>query len=185
MCVRQNPALKSGEVLKEFVSGVARTIHKGNEIIVRTADLRSMDALDPIERLPRRERILRAAAMHEVVDQIHRDQRQREEQRGQQQGSQAALQRRGSTATKDKTSTGNRQEASDRDSGEPPPGKMQASQPSDGQPSANPTAAPTQGVRRATTRSKTSNTSTARAISADRDRQQRSTTTTPEQTQGR
>ena len=96
-----------------------------------------MDALDPIERLPRRERILRAAAMQEVVEQIHRDQRQREEQRGQQQGSQAALQRRGSTATKDKTSTGNRQEASDRDSGEPPPGKMQASQPSDGQPSSS------------------------------------------------
>jgi hypothetical protein len=57
------------------VSGVARTIHKGNEIIVRTADLRSMDALDPVERLPRQERILRAAAMQEVVEQIHRDQR--------------------------------------------------------------------------------------------------------------
>jgi hypothetical protein len=54
---------------KEFVSGVARTIHKGNEIIVRTADLRSMDALDPVERLPRQERILRAAAMQEVVEQ--------------------------------------------------------------------------------------------------------------------
>jgi len=67
MCVRQNPALRLADVLQEFVSGVARTIHKGNEIIVRTADLRSMDALDPVERLPRQERILRAAAMQEVV----------------------------------------------------------------------------------------------------------------------
>ncbi len=58
-------------MLDEFVSGVAQTIHKGNEIIVRTADLRSMDALDTMERLPRKERILRAAAMQEVVEQIH------------------------------------------------------------------------------------------------------------------
>jgi hypothetical protein len=61
----------------EFVSGVARTIHKGNELIVRTAYLRSMDAVDPAERLPRQERILRAAAMQEVVEQIHRDRSKR------------------------------------------------------------------------------------------------------------
>ena len=121
----------------------------------------------------------RAAAMQEVVEQIHRDQSQREEQRGQQQSSQAALQRRGSTATKDKT-TGNREETSDRDSGEPPPGKMQASQPSDGQPRSS---AQTQqqrqrkvsGVRRPEARP---------ARPEERDYQQLSTTTTPEQTQG-
>ena len=132
-------ALRLADVLQEFVSGVARTIHKGNEVIVRTADLRSVDVLDPTERLPRQERILRAA-MQEVVEQIHRDQRQQEqeEQRGQQQGSQAALQQakqgsqlnpkqpssgaqhptqRGSTASKNKTTIGNREEACDRDSG--------------------------------------------------------------------
>jgi hypothetical protein len=111
-------------VLQEFVSGVARTIHRGNEIIVRTADLRSMDALDPMERLPRQERILRAAAMQEVVKQIHRDQLQQEqeEQCGQQQGGRATLQQgkqgsqqhptqRSSTAFKDKKKTGDREEA--------------------------------------------------------------------------
>jgi hypothetical protein len=41
MCVRQNPALRLADVLQEFVSGVVRTNHKGNDIIVRTADLRS------------------------------------------------------------------------------------------------------------------------------------------------
>ena len=74
------------------------------------------------------------------VEQIHRDQRQQEqeEQRGQQQGSQAALQQakqgsqlnpkqpssgaqhptqRGSTASKNTTTIGNREEACDRDSG--------------------------------------------------------------------
>ena len=34
MCVQQNPALRLADVLQEFVSGMARTIHKGNEIIV-------------------------------------------------------------------------------------------------------------------------------------------------------
>ncbi len=124
MYVRHNPALRLADVLQEFVSGVARTIHRGNEIIVRTADLRSMDALDPMERLPRQERILRAAAMQEVVKQIHRDQLQQEqeEQCGQQQGGRATLQQgkqgsqqhptqSSSTAFKDKKKTGDREEA--------------------------------------------------------------------------
>jgi hypothetical protein len=98
--------------------------------------------------------------MQEVVEQIHRDQRQQEqeEQRGQQQGSQSVPQQanqasqlnpeqpsssaqhstqRGSTASKDKPTTENREEARERDSGKPPPGKMQARSkgwPSNGQP---------------------------------------------------
>ena len=38
VCAQQNPTLRASNVLSEFVAGVKRTIHKGNEIIVRTAD---------------------------------------------------------------------------------------------------------------------------------------------------
>ena len=38
VCAQQNPTLRASDVLQEFVAGVIRTIHKGNEIIVRTAD---------------------------------------------------------------------------------------------------------------------------------------------------
>ena len=80
VCARQNPTLKAAEVQQEFAAGVIRTIHKGNEIIVRTADLRSMDALDPAERMPRQQRRAREAAFREVIEQAHQDQQQRERQ---------------------------------------------------------------------------------------------------------
>ena len=38
VCAQQNPTLRASDVLQEFVAGVIRTSHKGNEIIVRTAD---------------------------------------------------------------------------------------------------------------------------------------------------
>ena len=77
---RQNPTLRAMDVLQEFVAGVIRTIHKGNEFIVRTADLRSMDAKDPAERMPRQQRRVREAAFQDVVEQVHQDQQQREQQ---------------------------------------------------------------------------------------------------------
>ena len=80
VCARQNPTLRVSDVLQEFVAGVIRTIHKGNEIIVRTADLRSMDAKDPAERMPRQQRRVREAAFQDVVEQVHQDQQQREQQ---------------------------------------------------------------------------------------------------------
>ena len=78
VCARQNPTLKASEVQKEFAAGVIRTIHKGNEIIVRTADLRSMDALDPAERMPRQQRKAREAAFRDVVEQVRQDQQRRQ-----------------------------------------------------------------------------------------------------------
>ena len=49
VCANNNSVLTPGDVLREFASGVARVIHKGNFVIAKTSDLRSMEAQQPVE----------------------------------------------------------------------------------------------------------------------------------------
>ena len=70
VCANNNSVLTPGDVLREFASGVARVIHKGNFVIAKTSDLRSMEAQQPVEMESPHWRRVRISLYQDALQQV-------------------------------------------------------------------------------------------------------------------